>query len=588
MRSSRILLIGALSLAILAPTFASAETKPIEQFWDQGPAVKDVGGYTGILVEDSARITGSQSRLIGMYYEQKNGAWVQKEAFTCRTVSDPNCANADNLWYDAVLDVCKSDADTNCIIGVTAIKDGKEIPGKFVVNFPEKSDFTFTGDANLKVPDGGLPSIWNFDGISHQVGDKFLVYAQYFHPGGYEGGKPNLAPYQFNSGIFAMSVDKNPSYPDIRVRAGKADSSGKAWYSNGPTQGCFVIGGRDEKGGECGLAWPLPTSVRYRLEIRTSIQLNSFMHGRLLDPTIKISTDSAGRQIFSVEGGPVSVPVLHAWVKNTDMPKGLRDYLYSLKDWGGIFVYDDKLGNGRDSVQLLQAFDQYDANGFKEYLWWLEVAKDKAIGSKSMWIARTLSQNEIWSSGTSSCLSDSKNLTGIVTTNANMYISAPPVFNAATQSLDYQVSSPHLDEKGKLNVGNYNLVLSSEAARCLYNFSKAPISATVSIVSSDGTSQVASTSVNEKDGWLYLSANGFTFSAPTVRVKLTQEAPAPVVTPTPVVTETPPTIEIAAPFAAQKPNPIVARKITITCVKGKAVKKVTAVKPVCPKGYKKK
>jgi hypothetical protein len=270
------------------------------------------------------------------------------------------------------------------------------------------------------------------------------------------------------------------------------------------------------------------------------------------------------------------------------MPKGLRDYLYSLKDWGGIFVYDDKLGNGRDSVQLLQAFDQYDANGFKEYLWWLEVAKDKAIGSKSMWIARTLSQNEIWSSGTSSCLSDSKNLTGIVTTNANMYISAPPVFNAATQSLDYQVSSPHLDEKGTLNVGNYNLVLSSEAARCLYNFSKAPISATVSIVSSDGTSQVASTSVNEKDGWLYLSANGFTFSAPTVRVKLTQEAPAPVVTPTPVVTETPPTIEIAAPIAAQKPNPIVARKITITCVKGKAVKKVTAVKPVCPKGYKKK
>jgi peptidyl-prolyl cis-trans isomerase B (cyclophilin B) len=31
-----------------------------------------------------------------------------------------------------------------------------------------------------------------------------------------------------------------------------------------------------------------------------------------------------------------------------------------------------------------------------------------------------------------------------------------------------------------------------------------------------------------------------------------------------------------------------AKKITITCVKGKAIKKVIAVKPVCPKGYKKK
>ena len=37
--------------------------------------------------------------------------------------------------------------------------------------------------------------------------------------------------------------------------------------------------------------------------------------------------------------------------------------------------------------------------------------------------------------------------------------------------------------------------------------------------------------------------------------------------------------------SASKP---VAKKITITCVKGKLVKKVTAVKPVCPSGYKKK
>ena len=29
-------------------------------------------------------------------------------------------------------------------------------------------------------------------------------------------------------------------------------------------------------------------------------------------------------------------------------------------------------------------------------------------------------------------------------------------------------------------------------------------------------------------------------------------------------------------------------KTTITCIKGKTLKKVTAVKPVCPKGYKKK
>ena len=33
---------------------------------------------------------------------------------------------------------------------------------------------------------------------------------------------------------------------------------------------------------------------------------------------------------------------------------------------------------------------------------------------------------------------------------------------------------------------------------------------------------------------------------------------------------------------------VIPKKITITCIKGKAIKKVTALKPACPKGYKKK
>ena len=41
-------------------------------------------------------------------------------------------------------------------------------------------------------------------------------------------------------------------------------------------------------------------------------------------------------------------------------------------------------------------------------------------------------------------------------------------------------------------------------------------------------------------------------------------------------------------LAAAKAKAAAAKKTTITCVKGKLTKKVTAVKPVCPKGYKKK
>jgi hypothetical protein len=59
-------------------------------------------------------------------------------------------------------------------------------------------------------------------------------------------------------------------------------------------------------------------------------------------------------------------------------------------------------------------------------------------------------------------------------------------------------------------------------------------------------------------------------------------APTPTPTPTPVVTATPtPTPTATATKAAVKAT-------TITCIKGKLTKKVTAINPKCPAGYKKK
>ena len=558
MQKSKVLLIAVLALGLAIPSIAIADNKPVEQFWDAGPDVKNVGGYTGVLVEDASELTSRQSNMTGFYFDQKDGNWVQKEAFSCKSYSDPNCSGAQNIWYDAILDVCKSEADTNCVIGITAIKDGKEIQGKFSQNYPETNKYAFKGDPTLNIPDGGLPSLWTFDGLTHQGGNQFMVYPRYFHNGAwYNGEKINLAPTQFDVGIFAVSKEKVQNQPEFNVIAQKADATGKAAWWDGANFGCQSTGPQ----GECAISWPLPKDVRFRLEIRSSIPLTSFMHGRLLDPTIKITNDSSGRQLFSIEAGSVSVPVLNTWVKNSDMPKELHDYLYSMTNFGGFYTYRDGKGSSRDNVQLLENFDQYTSATFQEYLWWLPVAKDKSIGNKTMWIARTLSAAEVNGAGgqVAKCISNAKNLTGMVTTNAGMYVSGPPTFNAGTQSLDYKVAAPHFDNNGTPNIGTYNLVLSSEAARCIYGFSKAPISATISIVSADGTAQIATTIVREKDGWIYLSAAGYGYSSPTVRVKLSQ------------------TVEKSA-----------ITKSTITCTKGKVSKKVTAEKPTCPAGYKKK
>ena len=75
MRKSKKLIKSLLStlliLGLSVPILASADTKPIEQFYDQGPTVKNVGGYTGVLVEDSFLLTTRQSNLVGFYFENK-------------------------------------------------------------------------------------------------------------------------------------------------------------------------------------------------------------------------------------------------------------------------------------------------------------------------------------------------------------------------------------------------------------------------------------------------------------------------------------------------------------------------------------
>jgi hypothetical protein len=154
-------------------------------------------------------------------------------------------------------------------------------------------------------------------------------------------------------------------------------------------------------------------------------------------------------------------------------------------------------------------------------------------------------------------------------------------------SLIYDVAGAHEGYDGKVFKGSYDLVMSSEVARCLYNFSSAPIKATISVTSSTGEVQnIATELVNEKNGWLTLSAKNFTFSAPTIRIKLSQDAPISKVATAPATTESKQpvaTSETKQPVAAKVLKP--AAKKMITCTKGKLIKKVSGTNPKCPAGY---
>jgi hypothetical protein len=168
-----------------------------------------------------------------------------------------------------------------------------------------------------------------------------------------------------------------------------------------------------------------------------------------------------------------------------------------------------------------------------------------------VWTVRTLEFNQA-NSNIQSCSTSSSQLSGVVTTNSLVYSAGPPSYNQQTQTLEYKLISPHLNADETEAIGTYDLVLKSEVARCIYGFSNAPIQASISIVGENGENKVATTVINEKNGWLYLSANGFTYSSPMIKVKLSQAKN---------------------------------QRYTISCIKGKVTKKVTGTKPKCPSGF---
>jgi hypothetical protein len=174
------------------------------------------------------------------------------------------------------------------------------------------------------------------------------------------------------------------------------------------------------------------------------------------------------------------------------------------------------------------------------------------------------------------CFTNQSQLNGIVTTNATVYSPGPPSFDKEAGNLNYKVAAPHFTNTGDLFTGTYDLVMRSTVARCIYGFSSAPVKASISVVSATGTPEVATTVVGEKDGWLHLSANGFEFSAPTIAVSLSQDAP--VVAPAPVAVQPSPAAKVVIPQ----------KKTSIRCTKGKLSKTISGIAPKCPAGYKAK
>lgn len=489
----------------------------------------------------------------------------------CASLTDKPCVDAPNINIVAHLAPCDGTITVNCISSIYAKNESGQITeGKFLKYAAENSKWSFEQDVARNLPQiKGQGGIWQIPGLTHGGGtDTYFVDALTNSWMSKSAGSPvGNERFSINSLDAAISpvIDVVGSYTksfasDSSNKSSDGSISGGVGASVNQDQaaeGCIMM-----EDGHCFKTQDAPSGYRFGMKIILGNKLNGWFHGRIYRPEINVSTGAGGSQVIAVEALPVVVPTVTLKVPTSTITQELRTYLSQDKRFSNGSGYLMPGNAGQDAIDHVAL--------------WLPIIKDKATSSRMYWDVKTLLWDPSLNQTVGVCSSSTSEVSGVVTTNALAYSAGPPTFNKSDQSLDYKVVSPHYTAKNELAIGTYDLAIRSDVARCIYGFSKAPISGSISIINDSGQTNVATTIVNEKNGWLYLSANGFTYSSPTVRVKLAQ-APEPEPTPTATPTASPTPISSKAP----------AKKTTITCVKGKMKKKVTGVNPKCPSGFKK-
>ena len=159
-----------------------------------------------------------------------------------------------------------------------------------------------------------------------------------------------------------------------------------------------------------------------------------------------------------------------------------------------------------------------------------------------------------------------------------------PVWSAEKKSLSYKASAPRLAPDGTtVNTGFYYATVSAADALALWGLKKAEDAASalsISIRTSANGSVAATKTVTVKNGRIIIQVFGFEFPDPMLDISLNPSYD-------PMSSAASATNMSAQGSVKKSPTPK-PKTITISCLKGNVIKKVTAVKPTCPTGFKKK
>ena len=481
------------------------------------------------LIDDA----GSMHTVLGVSYP----SWVY-----CKSMKDQTCnpltakSGEGGIIGESVVAYCMSNIQENCVEKIEISRDGKSYSTlEFEKYIPDGIyENHIAEDPQYNLPAGGAPAVFveKINGIVQEK--KYLVIFDY---------NTNFDPTIQKFSVVAIRLAIKP-FKEIN-----SEQWNSLWFGEGHS----------------GISYDFDPGVTMRATVHMTNTVNGWFKGRLKSPIVSISklTDKNNRVVIA--GEPVQVP-------NFAYVKAKNEVTNDESQWlskGGL----------QKGVLILEPSNK---EAFNYIDFFRDRVKDQIIATTSQW--NFISTN--WESD-NPCLHDSSQMLGIVNTNSMVYLGNVPEFKDGF--LNYKVAGMHFQTDGITPVtGTYDLLIRSDAARCLYGFSNAPVYASISIAGASGVQEIATTVVNESDGWMHLSAKGFTFSDKTIKIKLSQGQSTVSATPSaaPSATSTP--IPVATPSATPIKTSQKTPNKTIYCIKGKILKKIVGINPKCPSGYLKK
>ncbi len=496
----------------------------------------------------------------------------------CTSFNDPKCATGASAT--AILPMCKSATQADCVEELTVSTPRAESATATLIRTIGTT--IFPADAVLGTPAGADWSLFEVPqlksaGEQSLYAVKVMVSLEKF-PG------VGVKSTDFSASVIPYTVG-NTYTPTMRSEE-YTDPSGKTSVR--------TVGGDSKciwkELTQCGVESKFPADARVKLTIHIGNYLSTWLHGRLTDPNITITAIDTKQNRLTVDAQPVDVPgartsqVLDA---SNPLSNDFRDPTGNLPSSDIEMMVE---ASGSNAMQTFSRYEKYFGNTANKLdsVWSFRALGGSSAISSALGMGSAAAKCSAQAStivgavlGTSSTTA----LVGLVTTNAMTYEASPPQFSNGT--LNYKVAGLHLNPDGSVFSGKYDLLMDAKVARCLYGYadSNAPLLASVEVVDSDGTSRVTTASLRESNGWLKLGVYGFSFSSPTLKVKLAQATPV-------VKAETPAAAPAAASAMAPAAAPAtaatkaVAKAKTISCVKGKTIKKVTGASPKCPAGFK--